>query len=151
MGYLTWWSFPRKAWIMIISEFVVIAFLSSWVYVQYLSDIYFQAYVNGMAPVLIPALSVTFGISSASVAAYFYIGMRKIRAIETPESQISKKPQTRKTHREAPPSPQTDPKPNPTNTTGKPKLRPLAAPRYHAHSETTHSKEREPPSETSQN
>lgn len=143
MGYLTWWSFPRKAWIMILSELAIIGFLSSWVYAQYLSDIYFQTYVNSLAPVLVPVLSVTFGVCSASIAAYLYIGMRKIRPVEAPESPIRKKAQPRKIHREVAPATQ-PPKPAPVTTTNKPKLRPLTAPRYHPQGESTHQKDPEP-------
>jgi hypothetical protein len=96
MGYLTWWNFPKKAWIIILAELALIAFLSGWMYIQYLSDIYFQSYVNSFAPVLVPLLSIVFGICSASIATYLYIGMKKFRALEEPNIHLRKKAQQEK-------------------------------------------------------
>ena len=79
MGYFTWWNFPKKAWLIIVGELGVITSLSIWLYLTYLNDIYFQTYANSLSPVLVPVLSVAFGISSASIATYLYLGMKRIR------------------------------------------------------------------------
>jgi hypothetical protein len=96
MGCFTWWNFPKKAWIIILAELALIAFLSGWIYIQYLSDIYFQSYVNSFAPVLVPVLSIVFGICSASIATYLYFGMKKIRTLEEPDIYSRKKAQREK-------------------------------------------------------
>src|SRR5437899_2640331 len=79
IDYLTWWNFPKKAWLIIIGELAVIASLSVWLYLTYLNDLYFQTYTNGLSPILVPVLSVAFVISSASIATYLYLGMKRIR------------------------------------------------------------------------
>ena len=86
IGYLTWWNFPKKAWLIIIGELGVITSLSIWVYLTYLNDVYFQTYANGLSPILVPILSVAFGISSASIATYLYLGMKKIRTSQEPQA-----------------------------------------------------------------
>src|SRR5712691_1086648 len=96
MGYLAWWNFPKKAWLIIIGELGVITSLSIWLYLTYLNDIYFQTYANSLSPVLVPALSVAFGISSASIATYLYLGMKRIRTFQEPGVPIKKKAQQRK-------------------------------------------------------
>src|SRR5207245_131578 len=79
IDYLTWWNYPKKAWLIIIGELAVITSLSVSLYITYMSNIYFQTYVNSLSPILVPILSVAFGVSSASVATYLYLGMRRIR------------------------------------------------------------------------
>ena len=79
MGYFNWWSFPKKAWLIILTEFVVISALSAWLYATYLNDVYFQSYTNSLVPIMVPILSVAFGISSATIAAYLYLGMKRIQ------------------------------------------------------------------------
>ena len=56
--------------------------LSSWVYGEYLSNSYFQNYVNGLSPILVPVVSVGFGIASATVATLLYFTMRNVRKRE---------------------------------------------------------------------
>ena len=56
--------------------------LSSWVYAEYLSNSYFQSYVNGLSPILVPVVSVGFGIASATVATLLYFTMRNVRKRE---------------------------------------------------------------------
>jgi len=60
----------------------VIIGLGSWVYAEYLSNSYFQSYVNSFSPVLVPIISVGFGIASATVATLLYFTMRSIRQRE---------------------------------------------------------------------
>ena len=79
---LEWWSIPRRGWIIILTELVVIISLGSWVYAEYLSNSYFQSYVNSLSPVLVPIISVGFGIASATVATLLYFTMRSIRQRE---------------------------------------------------------------------
>ena len=79
---LEWWSIPRRGWIIILTELVVIIGLGSWVYAEYLSNSYFQSYVNSLSPVLVPIISVGFGIASATVATLLYFTMRSIRQRE---------------------------------------------------------------------
>ena len=81
IGYLTWWNLPKRAWLIIIGELVVIIGLSTWIYATYINDLYFQAYTNSLAPVLVPVLSVGFGIASASLATYLYLEMKRINVV----------------------------------------------------------------------
>jgi len=60
----------------------VIIGLGSWVYAEYLSNSYFQSYVNSLSPVLVPIISVGFGIASAMVATLLYFTMRNVRKRE---------------------------------------------------------------------
>ncbi len=56
--------------------------LSSWVYAEYLSNLYFQSYVDNLSPILVPVVSVGFGIASATVATLLYFTMRNVRKRE---------------------------------------------------------------------
>src|SRR6266571_3669079 len=103
MGYLTWWNFPKKAWLIIIVELGIIASLSGWLYSTYLNNVYFQTYVDSLSPVLVPVLSVAFGISSASIATYLYLGMKRIRISQELEAPVKKKVQQRKASKRSPP------------------------------------------------
>jgi hypothetical protein len=78
VGLLEWWSIPRKAWIIILAELFVIVGLSGSVASVYFNDIYFQAYVNSLAPILVPVVSVGFGIASASTATILYFRMKNL-------------------------------------------------------------------------
>jgi hypothetical protein len=64
----------------------VIGSLAGLLYSTYLNNVYFQAYVDSISPVLVPVLSVAFGISSASLATYLYLGMKRIRTLQEPET-----------------------------------------------------------------
>src|SRR2546422_11373410 len=75
---LEWWSIPRRGWIIILGELVVIIGLGGWVYAEYLNNSYFQGYVNSLSPILVPIVSVGFGIASATVATVLYFTMRKV-------------------------------------------------------------------------
>jgi hypothetical protein len=75
---LKWWGLPRKAWIIILAELCAIIGLSGSVVSTYFSDIYFQNYVNGLAPILIPVVSVGFGVASASTATVLYFRMKNL-------------------------------------------------------------------------
>jgi len=76
---LQWWSIPRRGWIIILAELAVIVTLASWVYSEYLNNTYFQSYLNGLSPILVPIISVGFGITSATVATLLYFTMRNVR------------------------------------------------------------------------
>jgi hypothetical protein len=78
LGLLEWWSIPRKAWIIILAELSVIVVLASSVASVYFNDINFQVYVNSLAPILVPVVSVGFGIASASTATILYFRMKNL-------------------------------------------------------------------------
>jgi hypothetical protein len=79
---LQWWSIPRRGWIIILAELSVIAALAGWVYSEYVNNSYFQTYVNGLSPILLPIVSVGFGITSATIATLLYLTMRNTRQRE---------------------------------------------------------------------
>jgi hypothetical protein len=95
MNLLNWWKMPRRAWIIILSELSVIVTLGIGLYSEYLNSPYFQSYVNSLAPIVIPILSVAFGVTSASVATFLYFGMRKVQqsghADETPRRRLHRR------------------------------------------------------------
>ena len=132
-GYFTWWNFPKKAWLIIIAEMCVITSLSVWFYATYLNDIYFQSYVNGLAPLLVPVLIVAFGVCSASIATYLYLGMKRFHVINRTVIPTKKKFTPKKIDRH--PSSQTVPTANSSESSaaGPPaKLRPLSPIHKHA-------------------
>ena len=98
---MTWWNIPRRGWVIILAQMALIVFLGAGFYSEYLNNSYFQTYVNGLAPILIPVLSVTFGISSATVATFLYFGMRRITQTQETEmgTTVRKRSQTRRTAR----------------------------------------------------
>lgn len=85
MKLLNWWKIPQRAWIIILSELSVIVTLGIGLYSEYLNSPYFQNYVNSLGPIIIPILSVAFGVTSASVATYLYFGMRRVQQSEHPD------------------------------------------------------------------
>src|SRR5438128_5305646 len=127
IDYLTWWNFPKKAWLIIIGELAVITSLSVSLYITYLSNVYFQTYVNSLAPILVPVLSVAFGISSASIATYLYLGMKRIRTSQDSEVPAKKRVHPRKTPKR-PPSSGSQPKFVELSPTISAKLKPIAPP-----------------------
>jgi hypothetical protein len=82
---LQWWSIPRRGWIIILAELAVIVTLGGWVYSEYVNNTYFQSYVNGLSPILLPIVSVGFGITSATIATLLYFTMRNIGQQEGPK------------------------------------------------------------------
>jgi hypothetical protein len=143
MGYLTWWNFPKKAWLIIIGELGVITSLSILLYSTYLNDIYFQAYANGLSPILVPVLSVAFGISSASIATYLYLGMKHIRTTQELESPVKKRAHSRKPLRRSLTSPTSLPKAADLTLSVPAKLRPIAPPQSHVQTQKPPLKERQ--------
>jgi hypothetical protein len=79
---LQWWSIPRRGWIIILAELAVIVALASCVYAEYVNNTYFKSYVNGLSPILLPIVSVGFGITSATIATLLYFTMRNTRQRE---------------------------------------------------------------------
>jgi len=79
-----WWSIPKRAWIIIVAELSVIIGLSSWVVSEYFNDIYFQNYVNSLTPILVPVVSVGFGVASASTATVLYFRMKNLSRLGEP-------------------------------------------------------------------
>jgi len=143
IDYLTWWNFPKKAWLIILVELAVIMSLSVSLYITYLSNVYFQTYVNSLTPILVPILSVAFGISSASIAAYLYLGMRRIRTFQEPEVPSKKKVQQRKTSKRPSQPSTSQPKATELPPTISAKLKPIAPPPSHAQTQKPPLKERE--------
>jgi hypothetical protein len=84
---LQWWKIPRRGWIIILGELAVIITLSSWVYSEYVNNTYFQNYVNGFSPILLPIISVGFGISSATVATLLYFTMMNMKRRDEPKEE----------------------------------------------------------------
>lgn len=83
---------------------MVIIALGGWVYAEYLNNAYFQGYVNSLSPILVPIVSVGFGIASATAATVLYFTVRKVgrrQGLEDedsvrrrgPEKKTVKKPQ----------------------------------------------------------
>jgi hypothetical protein len=60
----------------------VILSLGGWVYSEYLNNTYFQSYVNNLSPVLVPIVSVGFGLASATIATLLYFTVRNARRKE---------------------------------------------------------------------
>ena len=60
----------------------MIVTLAGWVYSEYVNNTYFQSYVNGLSPILLPIVSVSFGITSATIATLLYFTMRNVRQRE---------------------------------------------------------------------
>ena len=108
-----WWSIPRRGWIIILAELAVIVTLAGWVYSEYVNNTYFQIYVNGLSPILLPIVSVGFGVSSATIATLLYFTMRNVRHREglreedstrrhVPARRAVKKPMVTSTRTEKP-------------------------------------------------
>ncbi len=82
IGYFTWWNLPQRAWYLILAELVIIIFLASSLVMEYFYNAYFRNYVDSLSPILIPLASVAFGVSSATVAARLYMGMRRVQTVQ---------------------------------------------------------------------
>jgi hypothetical protein len=121
----------------------VITSLSIWLYLTYLNDIYFQTYANGLSPVLVPVLSVAFGISSASIATYLYLGMKRIRTTRELESPVKKRVHARKPPKRSLTSPTLSLKAADVTPSIPAKLKPIAPPQIHAQTQKPLAKERE--------
>jgi hypothetical protein len=135
IGYLTWWNFPKKAWLIIIAELGVIASLSVSLYVTYLSNVYFQTYVDSLSPILVPVLSVAFGISSASIATYLYLGMKRIRTSQKTQTPVKNRAHSRKATKRLPHLLTSQPKVADPPPTAPAKLKPIAPIQSHAQSQ----------------
>jgi hypothetical protein len=100
----------------------VIIGLGSWVYSEYLNNPYFQSYMNSLSPILVPVVSVGFGIVSATVATQLYFTMRNIREQEggKKEDHASRRGPAKKTARK----PQISSSRNEKPVTGSPALVP---------------------------
>jgi hypothetical protein len=117
--------------------------LSGWLYSTYLNNVYFQTYVDNLSPVFVPALSVAFGISSASIATYLYLGMKRIRTLQEPDTHVKKRVQPHRASKRP-----LEHSTSPHKTADPPenipiKLKPLAPPQSHAQTQKLPAKERE--------
>jgi hypothetical protein len=108
-----------------------------------LTNVYFQAYVNTLSPILVPILSIAFGISSASIATYLYLGMKRIRSFQEPEAPVKKRAQQRKTSKRSPQPSTSRPKAVDLPPTITAKLKPTAPPQGHVQAQKLPLKERE--------
>jgi hypothetical protein len=143
MGYLTWWNFPKKAWLIIIGELAVIISLSASLYATYLSDVYFQAYANSLSPILVPILSVVFGISSASIATYLYLGMKRMQISQDTQGPIRNKTHSRKIAKRPPHPSNSQPKAAEPLQTSPSKLKPIAPQQSHVQTQRPQLRERD--------
>jgi hypothetical protein len=75
---------------IILVELCGLVVLSGSLVSQYLNNVYFQNYVNGLAPILVPVASVAFGIGSASTATFLYLRMKALRAPVTDVDEEAK-------------------------------------------------------------
>jgi len=142
MGYLTWWNFPKKAWLIIIVELGIIASLIGWLYSTYLNNVYFQTYVDSLSPILVPVLSVAFGISSASIATYLYLGMKRIQTLREPEAPVKKRAQSRRASKRVMPPSSSQPKAADLLQTVPAILKPVAPPQSRVQNQKPPLKER---------
>jgi len=124
-------------------ELAIITSLSLSLYITYLSNSYFQTYVNSLSPILVPVLSVAFGISSASIATYLYLGMKRIRTFQDPEPAAKKRAHPRKTPKHPQQSSTSQPKPVDLPPVISAKLKPIAPPQSQVQTQKPPSKERE--------
>ena len=69
-----------------------------------MNNLYFQNYVNGLSPILLPIVSVGFGITSATVATLLYFTMKNIRQRDGQKEE--ELPRKRGTTKEAAKKPQ---------------------------------------------
>jgi hypothetical protein len=148
---LTWWNFPKKAWLIIIVETCVIASMSGLLYSTYLNNVYFQSYVDSLSPVLIPVLSIAFGISSASIATYLYLGMKRIRTFQETEPPVRKRIQQHKAPKRPLQHSTSQPKVAEPQQTNSDKLKPIAPPQSHVQIQKPLLKEREDHTSNSEN
>jgi hypothetical protein len=86
VALLEWWSIPRRAWMIILVELCGLVVLSGSLVSQYVNDIYFQNYVNSITPLLVPVVSVSFGVVSASTATFLYLRMK---ALQSPTEEVA--------------------------------------------------------------
>jgi hypothetical protein len=149
IDYLTWWNFPKKAWLIIIVELGIIASLSGWLYSTYLNNVYFQTYADSLSPVLVPVLSVAFGITSASIATYLYLGMKRIQTLQEPQTPIKKRAQSRRNPKRV--TPPSQPKAADLLQTVPAKLKPIAPTQSHVQNQKPPLKEREDHSSNPEN
>jgi hypothetical protein len=86
------------------AELSVIIGLSSWAVSEYFNDIYFQNYVNSLAPILVPVVSVGFGVASASTATVLYFRMKNLSRFGEPavEDEPRQRGQKRAARRTSP-------------------------------------------------
>jgi len=124
-------------------ELAIITSLSLSLYITYLTNVYFQIYVNTLSPILVPILSVAFGISSASIATYLYLGMKRIRTLQEPEVFAKKRDHSpRRTSKHSPHPSTSPPRVADVPQTIPAKLKPIAPPQSHAQSQKHPLKER---------
>ena len=82
IGFLTWWDLPKRAWVLIFGQLAIILFLALSLVSEYLNNIYYRGYVNNILPILIPVLSVAFGVTSTTIAIKLFLDLQEIRTLQ---------------------------------------------------------------------
>ena len=121
MNILESLEFPRKAWLIILTQTALILFLTSWLLVEYESNPFMQQYLTNLAPTIAPLLSLAFGVFAAMTATILYVRFRKVKAEGNRHDTFPRSSQARRTPRKRIP-------PRPLTTKTKDDLQPIAIP-----------------------
>ncbi|TMI23959.1 hypothetical protein E6H30_07550 [Candidatus Bathyarchaeota archaeon] len=92
---------------------------------------------------MVPVLSVAFGISSASIATYLYLGMKRIRTTQAPDISVKKRVSSRKIQKRPPQPSSSLHKVSDLPPSIPAKLKPIAVAQSHAQTTKPPLKERE--------
>ncbi|OLD04675.1 MAG: hypothetical protein AUJ07_03335 [Crenarchaeota archaeon 13_1_40CM_3_53_5] len=92
---------------------------------------------------MVPVLSVGFGISSASIATYLYLGMKRIRTSQEGQFSIRNRVHPRKTSRHTPHPSTSQPRVVDLPQVVPAKLKPITPPQGRVHTQKPAAKERE--------
>jgi hypothetical protein len=99
VNLLEWWEIPRKAWIIILSQSILVLFLSSWLLSEYLNNPFMQQYLANLAPTIVPILSLAFGATAAMTATTLYLRFRKLKQTNDRLDTIPRSMQARRAPR----------------------------------------------------
>ncbi len=99
VNILEWWEIPRKAWIIILSQSILVLFLSIWLLSEYLNNPFMQQYLANLAPTVVPIVSLAFGTTAAMTATTLYLRFRKLKQtndrLDTRSMQARRAPRKR--------------------------------------------------------
>ena len=104
MNILESLEFPRKAWLIILTQTALILFLTSWLLVEYESNPFMQQYLTNLAPTIAPVLSLAFGVLAAMTATILYVRFRRVKAAGSRLDTIPRSTQSHRTHRKRVPA-----------------------------------------------
>jgi hypothetical protein len=99
VNVLEWWEIPRKAWIIILSQSILVLFLSSWLFSEYLNNPFMQQYLANLAPTIVPIISLAFGATAAMTATTLYLRFRKLKHANDRFDTMPRSLQSRRTPR----------------------------------------------------